>query len=123
ANGVNGTRKRNSVELARVWALQTSLEFEAPLAELQTELDKARTAAKPGDDEGDQLVARLRRQLDERLGAIYAQLRPWQKVQVARHSARPHPLDYLRLAFTDFVELHGDRRFGDDHAIIGGPAF
>jgi acetyl-CoA carboxylase carboxyl transferase subunit alpha len=103
--------------------LQTSLEFEAPLTELQTELDKARAATKPGDDEGDRVVARLRRQLDERLAAIYAQLRPWQKVQVARHSARPHPLDYLRLTFTDFVELHGDRRFGDDHAVIGGPAF
>lgn len=102
--------------------MPTNLDFEASLAELQSELDRARTALKPGDEDGERQVAALESQLADRLRVLYAQLKPWQKVQVARHSNRPHPLDYLRLAFNDFVELHGDRRFGDDRAIIGGPA-
>jgi acetyl-CoA carboxylase carboxyl transferase subunit alpha len=56
------------------------------------------------------------------LREIYADLTPWQKVQVARHRERPYTLDYLQWSFSDFVELHGDRRFGDDPAIVGGPA-
>jgi acetyl-CoA carboxylase carboxyl transferase subunit alpha len=56
------------------------------------------------------------------LREIYGQLTPWQKVQVARHRARPYTLDYVRWAFSDFLELRGDRRFADDRAIIGGPA-
>jgi acetyl-CoA carboxylase carboxyl transferase subunit alpha len=102
--------------------LATSLEFESALAELQTELDKTRSAAATNPDAG-LIVERLQAQLDDRLRILYAGLNPWQKLQVARHSNRPHPLDYLRLAFTDFTELHGDRCFGDDKAIVGGPAF
>ncbi|MDB5057324.1 MAG: acetyl-CoA carboxylase carboxyltransferase subunit alpha [Chloroflexi bacterium] len=102
--------------------MATSLEFEAPLSELQAELDKARSAAVVNPDSG-RNADRLQAQLNERLYALYQGLNPWQKLQVARHSNRPHPLDYLRLAFTDFTELHGDRCFGDDKAIVGGPAF
>lgn len=100
-----------------------SLEFEAPLADLAAELARAREAAKGGDEEATRTVERLQRQHDERLQALYANLTPWQRLQVARHNNRPQPLDFLRLAFTDFVELHGDRRFADDKAIVGGPAF
>ena len=103
--------------------MPTSPEFEAPLADLEAELARAQQAAAGDDAEAKAQVDRLRRELDERLRALYADLTPWQKVQVARHINRPQPLDYLRLAFTDFVELHGDRRFGDDRAIVGGPAF
>jgi acetyl-CoA carboxylase carboxyl transferase subunit alpha len=102
--------------------LPTKLDFEAPLSELQAELDRARAAIKSDDVDGTGNVARLQQRLDAGIAALYLQLKPWQKLQVARHSGRPHPLDYLRLVFADFVELHGDRRFGDDHAIVGGPA-
>jgi acetyl-CoA carboxylase carboxyl transferase subunit alpha len=60
--------------------------------------------------------------LEARLSELYRNLTPWQKVQVARHRERPYSLDYLQWAFTDFVELRGDRRFADDRAIVGGPA-
>jgi acetyl-CoA carboxylase carboxyl transferase subunit alpha len=102
--------------------LATSLDFEAPLNDLQAEIDKARSAAATSVESA-QTVERLQAQMDERLRALYANLSPWQKVKVARHSQRPHPLDYLRIAFSDFTELHGDRCYGDDHAIVGGPAF
>ncbi len=60
--------------------------------------------------------------LEARLTEIYRNLTPWQKVQVARHRERPYALDYLQWAFSDFVELRGDRRYSDDRAIVGGPA-
>ena len=101
--------------------MSTSLEFEAPLGDLQAEVLKAETAAS-GSAETAVLAQRLRTQLDGRLRELYLELTPWQKLQVARHAQRPRPLDYLRLAFTEFVELHGDRRYGDDQAIVGGPA-
>jgi acetyl-CoA carboxylase carboxyl transferase subunit alpha len=103
--------------------LPTSLDFEAPLAELQAELDRAKTAASAGDRAASRVAERLQAELDGKLRALYTNLTPWQKVQVARHPSRPQPLDYLRSAFSDFVELHGDRRFRDDKAIVGGPAF
>ncbi len=99
-----------------------SLDFESPIVDLQGELDRARAAAPANDAESARTVDLLKQRLEDGLRSIYSQLRPWQKLQVARQSSRPHPLDYLRLAFADFVELHGDRRFGDDHAIVGGPA-
>src|SRR5581483_9686684 len=104
-------------------ALPTSLDFEAPLAELQAELDKAKASAASGNRDAARLAERLQAELSGKLREIYAHLTPWQKVQVARHPSRPQPLDYLRSAFSDFVELHGDRRFHDDKAVIGGPAF
>jgi acetyl-CoA carboxylase carboxyl transferase subunit alpha len=103
--------------------LPSNLDFEAPLADLLAELDKTRAAATTGNEDAVRRVQRLREDLDAQLQALYAHLTPWQKVQVARHPERPQPLDYARLAFTDFVELHGDRRFRDDKALIGGPAF
>jgi acetyl-CoA carboxylase carboxyl transferase subunit alpha len=102
--------------------MASSLDFEASLNDLQADLDKARASAST-NNESAQTAERLQAQLDERLRALYANLSPWQKLKVARHSQRPHPLDYLRVAFTDFTELHGDRCFGDDRAIVGGPAF
>jgi len=96
------------------------LDFENELKPLQHELDQMRKRSNgngAGPDE-----ARLVAQIDDRLGRIYAQLTPWQKVQVARHQERPYALDYLQWAFSDFVELHGDRSFGDDRAIVAGPA-
>ncbi|MGI8968186.1 MAG: acetyl-CoA carboxylase carboxyltransferase subunit alpha [Chloroflexota bacterium] len=96
------------------------LDFEHDLRPLQHDLDVARrqsNGAGPNLDE-----SRLNASLEHRLRELYADLTPWQKVQVARHRERPYTLDYLQRAFSDFIELHGDRNFAEDRAIVGGPA-
>ncbi|HZM51820.1 MAG TPA: acetyl-CoA carboxylase carboxyltransferase subunit alpha, partial [Vicinamibacteria bacterium] len=77
-------------------------------------------AAFPGDPAKEQEARRLRQELGEKRRTIYAGLTPWQKTQVARHPNRPYTLDYVGALFTDFTELHGDRRFGDDPALVTG---
>src|SRR5919199_1638579 len=97
-----------------------ALEFEKPIAELETRIDEMKRLA--GDKELDvhaELEPLERKLADLRL-EIYRNLSPIQRVQVARHPRRPFTFDYLRLAFTDWVELHGDRAFRDDGAIVGG---
>jgi acetyl-CoA carboxylase carboxyl transferase subunit alpha len=101
--------------------LSSTLDFEASLQPLERELDLVRREAH-GNGVRSEREARLKAALDEGLREIYGRLSPWQKVQVARHRERPYTLDYLQRAFSDFVELRGDRRFGDDRAIAGGPA-
>jgi len=93
-------------------------DFEAPLLELQKRIDEV--AAYPGDPNREKEASRLRRELDERRREVYAGLTPWQKTQVARHPNRPYTLDYVQALFTEFTELHGDRRFGDDPALVCG---
>jgi acetyl-CoA carboxylase carboxyl transferase subunit alpha len=93
-------------------------DFEAPLVELQKRIDEL--AAYPGDSAKEKEAARLRRELLERRREIFAALTPWQKTLVARHPSRPYTLDYVQALFTDFTELHGDRRFGDDPALVCG---
>ena len=100
-----------------------NLEFERPLAGLREQLEglDRELAAHPSDElraRREALAGELQRQAAE----IYAELNRWQKVQVARYQRRPQTLDYAKAIFTDFVELHGDRTFGDDKAIVGGPA-
>ena len=100
------------------------LNFEDGLAQLQDEIERLRGDTKggqPGTDTQGKIAA-LERRLAEETVQLYTGLTPWQKVQVARHPERPYTLDYVRWVFADFVELHGDRRFGDDAAIVGGPA-
>ena len=96
------------------------LEFEEPIGALLKEIEAL--AALDPSEERDREIARL----EARVGAIredlYRNLTPWQRVQVARHPSRPTTLDYVERLFTDFVELHGDRRFADDHAIVTGTA-
>jgi acetyl-CoA carboxylase carboxyl transferase subunit alpha len=93
-------------------------DFEAPLLALQKRIDEL--AAFPGDPLKEQETRRLREELSERRRTIYAGLTPWQKTQVARHPLRPYTLDYIGALFTEFTELHGDRRFGDDPALVAG---
>jgi acetyl-CoA carboxylase carboxyl transferase subunit alpha len=93
-------------------------DFEAPLLALQRRIEEF--AAFPGDPVKEQEARRLRQELSERRRSIYAALTPWQKTQVARHPNRPYTLDYIGALFTDFTELHGDRRFGDDPALVTG---
>jgi acetyl-CoA carboxylase carboxyl transferase subunit alpha len=96
------------------------LEFESGLRTLEHELEVARRRESSNGATSER--ERLESALADRLGEIYRHLTPWQKVQVARHRERPYTLDYLQWAFTDFVELRGDRGFADDRAVVGGPA-
>jgi acetyl-CoA carboxylase carboxyl transferase subunit alpha len=96
------------------------LEFEEPIAILLKEIEAL--SMLPVSDDRDREIAQLARRVDSIRGELYKNLTPWQCVQVARHPARPATLDYVERLFTDFVELHGDRRFADDHAIVTGTA-
>lgn len=95
------------------------LDFEQPILELEARR-RALEQVTPRTPEQEEELRQLRRELAERTQQIYASLTPWQIVQVARHKDRPYTADYLALAFEEFVELHGDRRFGDDRAILTG---
>lgn len=96
------------------------LEFEKPIAELQARIAELRATADAGslDIGGD--VSRLEAKSDKLLRDTYAKLTPWQKTMVARHPERPHLKDYIAGFVSDFVQLAGDRAFGDDKAIMGG---
>jgi acetyl-CoA carboxylase carboxyl transferase subunit alpha len=96
------------------------LEFEQPLLDLRRRIAELRAAADPAAvaDEIARLEERLRRQQHK----VYGSLTAWQRNQIARHPRRPHALDLIGLVFEDWVELHGDRVFGDDKAIVGGLA-
>jgi acetyl-CoA carboxylase carboxyl transferase subunit alpha len=93
-------------------------DFEAPLVALQKEIDAL--AAFPGDPEKEKDLERLRRQLDEARREVYGKLTPWQQTHVARHPNRPYTLDYVQALFADWTEVHGDRRYADDPALVCG---
>src|SRR4051812_1915740 len=101
--------------------MRTYLDFEKPVAELEAKVEELRSTGAAGDSAaiGDE-VARLEARATEALKELYAALTPWQKTQVARHPQRPHCLDYVARLIADFVPLAGDRKFGDDDAIVGG---
>jgi len=96
------------------------LEFEEPIGILQKEIDALSMLPATADRRRD--IARLEERITAIRQDLYAALTPWQRVLVARHPARPATLDYVEQLFTEFVEIHGDRRFADDHAIVAGPA-
>ena len=101
--------------------MQTYLDFEKPVAELEAKVQELRTLAAEGDavSIGDEL-ARLEGKSERALADLYASLTPWQKTQVARHPQRPHFSDYVKGLVTEFTPLSGDRQFGEDAAIICG---
>ena len=95
------------------------LDFEKPIAELEAKIEELSLLSESaGSFETE--VAGLRKKAEQLRKKTYAELDPWRKTQVARHPQRPHLGDYLAGLFTDFTELHGDRKFSDDQAIIGG---
>ncbi len=96
------------------------LEFEKPVAALEARIADLRQAGAGGDVDITSEIERLEKKSAQLLASTYAALTPWQKTQVARHPMRPHFVDYVAMAFTDFMPLGGDRYFGDDQAIIGG---
>jgi acetyl-CoA carboxylase carboxyl transferase subunit alpha len=95
-----------------------TLEFEEPIGLLLKEIDALELL--PHTEGRDREIALLRRRLDSVRADLYAVLTPWQRVQVARHPNRPGLEDFIRRLFTGFVEIHGDRRFADDHALMTG---
>ena len=98
-----------------------SLDFEKELVQLRDEIQDIRSEPSyRGDREA--RIRELEFELKMRTTGIFANLSPWDRVQLARHTDRPHTLDFVDLIFTDFIELHGDRHFGDDAAVVGGPA-
>lgn len=102
-------------------ASQYHLEFEKPVVELEQKIQELADIAADNAELKTE-VAKLEKKVDKMREVIFANLSRWQMVQVARHIERPFTLDYITHIFTDFVELHGDRLFGDDHAIVGGMA-
>jgi acetyl-CoA carboxylase carboxyl transferase subunit alpha len=101
-------------------ATATTLEFEKPLVELQNQIDELKKMAEKQQLTVGDEIAPLEKRLADLRVEIYRNLSPLQRVLVARHKDRPFTLDYVRLAFTDFIELHGDRAFREDAAIVGG---
>jgi acetyl-CoA carboxylase carboxyl transferase subunit alpha len=101
----------------------TYLDFEKPVAELEAKIADLRAAAgTDGAVDISRELGKLEKKSADLLAATYAGLSPWQKTQVARHPMRPHLCDYIALGFDGFMPLGGDRLYGDDRAILGGPA-
>src|SRR5689334_20601272 len=101
--------------------MRSYLDFEKPVAELEAKVEELRALAETGDAVAiEDEIGRLESKASAALAELYAELTPWQKTQVARHPQRPHCLDYVAQLITEFVPLAGDRKFGDDEAIVGG---
>jgi acetyl-CoA carboxylase carboxyl transferase subunit alpha len=96
------------------------LDFEKKIAELEKHIAELRSFASRGHWDISEQIAKLEQQIDEEKKRIFGSLTAWQRIQLVRHPNRPYTLDYIKLLTTDFIELSGDRFFGDDKAIIGG---
>ena len=99
-----------------------TLEFEKPIVELEQTLEALRKQAEEQKIDLSAQIKDIEDKLEKTKKEIFTNLTPWQRVQLARHPKRPYALDYLERIASEFIELHGDRCFGDDHAIIGGLA-
>jgi acetyl-CoA carboxylase carboxyl transferase subunit alpha len=100
----------------------TFLEFEQPIAELETRIEELRFVQDDSAADISEEIQRLTKRSQTLTKDIYGKLTPWQVAQVARHPQRPYTLDYVQMLFTGFEELHGDRHFGDDPSVVGGLA-
>ncbi len=96
------------------------LEFEKPIIQLEEKLADLKRHSRANDINFDSEVRRMQSKIEDTKRDIYLNLTPWQRVQIARHPARPYSLDYIQLSFSDFIELRGDRLFADDKAMPGG---
>lgn len=99
-----------------------TLEFEKPLRDLETQLLQLQQTSAESHIDVSREIAAIEAKIEATKRTIFTALTPWQKVQLARHPQRPYSADYIARLFTDFQELHGDRLYRDDQAIIGGPA-
>src|SRR5262245_35491391 len=101
--------------------MRSYLDFEKPVAELEAKVEELRALAETGDAVAvAEEIARIEQRAAQALKELYAELTPWQKTQVARHPQRPHCLDYVSALITDFMPMAGDRKYGEDEAVIGG---
>ncbi len=98
------------------------LDFEQPLAELEEKIDELRNVSDDNSIDIEEEIKRLKNKLANRTEQIFSRLTDWQIAQLARHPRRPYTLDYIELMCQDFEELHGDRAYAEDYAIVGGPA-
>ena len=98
------------------------LDFEQPIAELQAKIDELKNVGSDNAINLDEEIQRLQVKMRQKIKGIFKDLTPWQISQLSRHPLRPYTLDYVDRIFDDFHELHGDRAFADDHAIVGGLA-
>lgn len=103
-------------------AKRTFLDFEQPIAELETKIDELRYVQTESAVDISEEIDQLSKKSQQLTKDIYSQLTPWQITKIARHPERPYTMDYINEIFTDFVELHGDRHFADDQSIVGGLA-
>jgi acetyl-CoA carboxylase carboxyl transferase subunit alpha len=103
-------------------AKKTFLDFEAPIAELENKIEELRLVQSESAVDISSEIAQLAKKSQQLTKDIHSNLSPWQITKLARHAERPYTLDYIKEVFTHFVELHGDRHFGDDLSIVGGLA-
>ena len=99
-----------------------ALEFERPIVELEGKIEDLRRLSAVQNVDFSKEIAQLEKKVASLCQEVFSRLTPWQRCQIARHPKRPYTLDYIRALMTDFIELHGDRAFGDDKAIVGGLA-
>jgi len=98
------------------------LDFEQPIAELQAKIDELKNVGSDNAINLDEEIQRLQAKMRQKIKSIFKDLTPWQVSQLSRHPLRPYSLDYVDRIFDEFHELHGDRAYADDHAIVGGLA-
>jgi acetyl-CoA carboxylase carboxyl transferase subunit alpha len=103
-------------------AKKVFLDFESPIAELETKIDELRYVQTESAVDISEEIDQLAKKSQQLTKDIYSSLTPWQITKIARHAERPYTLDYIKECFTDFVEMHGDRHFADDQSIVGGLA-
>jgi acetyl-CoA carboxylase carboxyl transferase subunit alpha len=103
-------------------AKRTFLDFEQPIAELETKIEELRYVQTESAVDISEEIEQLSKKSQQLTKDIYSDLTPWQITKIARHPERPYTLDYVNEIFTDFIELHGDRHFADDLSIVGGLA-
>ena len=101
---------------------QEYLDFEKPIAELEKKIEELTLFTSSGNIDLEEEILKLHKKSDQLRAEIYSRLTPWQKSQIARHPNRPYTLDYIEAMVTDFMEMHGDRHFADDPAIVCGMA-
>ncbi len=101
-------------------AIEYMLDFERPIFEMKRKIDEMRILSQNSQMDMSDEITQLEGKLEKLKNDIYSKLTPWNKVQIARHPRRPYTLDYIERIVTDFRELHGDRLYADDHAIVGG---
>jgi len=101
---------------------KNNLEFEMPLLELEKQLEEIVKSSQDSELDFSEEINAIEKKIEKTKQEVYSDLTPWQKVQLSRHPTRPYSLDYIERIFSDFNELHGDRLFMNDSALIGGPA-